>query len=106
MISTRELAAQAQTQPGEDAVTVSKLPLWILIAACFSPRPEPQATEDWPRFRGPNGTGISSEVGIPAAWSETSGILWKTALPGAGNSSPIVSRDRVFVQSASPDGRE
>jgi outer membrane protein assembly factor BamB len=87
-------------------VTVSKLPLWILIAACFSPHPEPQAPVDWPRFRGPNGTGISSEVGIPAAWSETSGVLWKTALPGAGNSSPIVSRDRVFVQSASPDGRE
>jgi outer membrane protein assembly factor BamB len=58
---------------------------------------------EWPRFRGPNGNGIADDARVPVQWTE-SGILWKTAIPGAGNSSPIVSGGRVFLQSASADG--
>jgi outer membrane protein assembly factor BamB len=52
---------------------------------------------DWPRFRGPNGTGIAPDTGAPTAWSDTKNLQWKTALPGPGSSSPIVSGERVFV---------
>src|SRR5262249_51253977 len=56
--------------------------------------------DNWPRFRGPNGTGISSDKNIPVRWGEKEGILWKTVLPGTGNSSPVVWGNRVFVPTA------
>src|SRR5208283_602643 len=61
---------------------------------------------NWPRFRGPNGTGISEDKEVPIQWSEKGGVLWKTPIPGAGHSSPVVWGGRVFVQSATSDGKE
>jgi outer membrane protein assembly factor BamB len=53
---------------------------------------------DWPRFRGPNGTGISPDAKpTPTQWSDTENLKWKLALPGPGSSSPIIVGDRVFV---------
>ncbi|MGH8247119.1 MAG: PQQ-binding-like beta-propeller repeat protein, partial [Gammaproteobacteria bacterium] len=51
---------------------------------------------DWPRFRGPNGTGVSPDRGLPAEISRDRNTVWKTKTP-KGNSSPIVIRDRVFI---------
>ena len=51
---------------------------------------------DWPRFRGTQGSGIS-EGSVPTEWSPEKNIRWKTALPGAGCSSPIVVGGKVFV---------
>lgn len=62
--------------------------------------------DNWPRFRGPNGTGIAADMNIPVQWSASDGILWNVAIPGLGNSSPIVWKDRIFLQTASDDGRE
>lgn len=56
------------------------------------------AEEGWMRFRGPNGTGVSTEsTATPAKWSATENLKWKTALPGPGSSSPIVVGDKIFV---------
>jgi outer membrane protein assembly factor BamB len=53
---------------------------------------------DWLRFRGPNGSGISSdEKPLPVTWSATENLQWKAPLPGPGSSSPIIVGDRVFV---------
>jgi outer membrane protein assembly factor BamB len=52
---------------------------------------------DWRRFRGDDGQGISTSQGLPRAWSATENILWRTALPGPGGSSPIVLGDRIFL---------
>ncbi len=60
---------------------------------------------NWPRFRGPNGTGIAEEKDIPVAWGAKD-IRWKVVLPGTGNSSPVIWGDHLFVQSASTDGKE
>jgi outer membrane protein assembly factor BamB len=60
---------------------------------------------DWPRFRGPNGEGVAADKDVPVQWSDDN-ILWKTPLPGAGHSSPIVHSGRVFLESASADGKE
>ncbi len=58
----------------------------------------PAQGADWPRFRGPNGSGISTEKkSLPTEWSDTKNRKWKAELPGPGNSSPIVVGDRVFV---------
>src|SRR5688572_28303102 len=61
---------------------------------------------DWTRFRGPNGTGIAADTNIPVQFKEGDGILWKLPLRGVGNSSPIVSRGRLFLQAAGADGNE
>jgi outer membrane protein assembly factor BamB len=52
---------------------------------------------DWPGFRGPGGSGVSGEKGLPTKWSDTENLAWKTALAGPGSSSPVVWGDRVFV---------
>lgn len=61
---------------------------------------------NWPSWRGNTaGTGISSETDLPLKWSATENVKWKTPLPEAGNSTPIVWGDRVFVTQASGDRR-
>jgi outer membrane protein assembly factor BamB len=53
---------------------------------------------DWARFRGPNGSGVSTDKeSLPAEWSDTENLKWKAELPGPGNSCPIVVGDKVFV---------
>jgi len=52
---------------------------------------------DWPRFRGPDGSGVSDSKGTPTEWSADSNIAWKTELPGPGASSPVIMGDKVFV---------
>ena len=78
-----------------------------LIALCVSVAIAGAAgAADWPRFRGPNGTGFSSDHGVPVEFGEKKNLLWKVAVPGSGNSSPIVSKQRIFLQSASADGNQ
>lgn len=52
--------------------------------------------EDWTRFRGPNGSGVSSETGIPAEFGPDRNLVWKTPLPD-GLSSPVFSRDSILL---------
>lgn len=52
---------------------------------------------DWLQFRGPGGSGASADARIPLQWSDARNVRWKTALPGPGASSPIVSGGYVFV---------
>ena len=59
--------------------------------------------ENWPGFRGPTRQGLSSEKGLPTKWSPTENVAWKTDIPGAGWSSPIVFGDHVFVTSTIDD---
>jgi outer membrane protein assembly factor BamB len=61
--------------------------------------------ENWPRFRGPTGQGISSEKNLPLQWSATSNVVWKTPIPGAGWSSPILWNNRLFLTAATDEGR-
>jgi len=58
----------------------------------------------WPRFRGPDGSGVADGKPLPATWSPTQNVLWKVPVPGKGWSSPIVWGDRVFLTTAIPAG--
>ncbi|MFT5522120.1 MAG: outer membrane protein assembly factor BamB [Pirellulaceae bacterium] len=60
--------------------------------------------EDWTRFRGPNGQGISLEKNLPTKWSATENIAWTTAIDVEGWSSPIVSGDQVFISGTTNEG--
>ncbi len=56
--------------------------------------------ENWPALRGPGGSGVSGEADLPLEWSTNRNVLWQTALPDRGNSTPIVWGDRVFLTQA------
>ncbi len=68
--------------------------LTILVAAIA-----PVSAGNWPHWRGPSSTGVSSEVNLPERWSDTENIAWKAPVRGLGISSPIVWGDQVFVTS-------
>ncbi len=61
------------------------------------PVESPSAAADWPRFRGPSGMGTSRATGLPVTWGQQENVIWKTALPGPGASSPIVGGDHIYV---------
>ncbi len=54
---------------------------------------------NWPRFRGPDGGGVSAFTNISLTWDEKSGagILWKSPVPAPGHNSPLVWSNRVFI---------
>ena len=61
--------------------------------------------DNWPRFRGPDGSGHSAEKGLPVTWDEKA-VVWKTPLKGKGQSSPIIWGDRLFLTTAVDGGKE
>ncbi len=67
--------------------------------ACLSA----MAGDDWPQFRGPNGSATSTEKQVPDKWGSDKNIAWKAKLPGYGWSSPIVWGDKVFLTTAVSD---
>jgi outer membrane protein assembly factor BamB len=61
--------------------------------------------QDWPQFRGPTGQGVSDEHNLPLTWTETKNVRWKTAIPGRGWSSPVIQGDRIWLTTATEEGR-
>jgi outer membrane protein assembly factor BamB len=62
--------------------------------------------ETWESFRGPGSKGIAEHQNLPVKFDPSTNLLWKTAIPGNSNSSPIVWNDRLFLFSSSTDGSE
>jgi outer membrane protein assembly factor BamB len=71
-----------------------------VAASGASPDSGSKTVESWPAWRGAHGQGIADGAGIPLEWSATKNVLWKTALPGRGLSSPVVWGDRIFLTTA------
>jgi outer membrane protein assembly factor BamB len=61
--------------------------------------------QDWPEFRGPTGQGHSAERGLPLTWSEDKNVKWKVAIPGRGWSSPAIQGDRIWLTTATEEGK-
>ncbi len=55
------------------------------------------SAETWPRFRGENGSGVSSAK-LPVKFDKEN-LLWSAELPGPGSSSPAIWDDKLFVTS-------
>lgn len=56
--------------------------------------------EDWPQFRGGTAQSLVSVARVPASWSGTDHVAWRTPIPGSGWSQPVVSGGRIFVTTA------
>ncbi len=61
------------------------------------------AGADWPRFRGPDGAGVSPETKLPVEFGPSRNVAWKAKVP-FGRSSPIVAGNRLFL-TASEEGK-
>ncbi|MGQ9770664.1 MAG: outer membrane protein assembly factor BamB family protein [Thermogutta sp.] len=61
--------------------------------------------DNWPAWRGPEGTGVCRETGLPLSWSEEegTGIVWKTEIPEWGNSTPVIWNDAIFITTQADD---
>ena len=59
--------------------------------------------QEWTRFRGPDGSGLSAAQTIPTVWAERD-INWRTPMPGAGHSSPVVWGDQLFLTAGEEGG--
>lgn len=84
-----------KTQPsrwGWRTLTLAVLPLLAATAD----------GQDWPSFRGPNGSGVAASAGTPSTWNvaRAEGVRWKTAIPGLAHASPIVWAGRVYLTTA------
>lgn len=66
--------------------------------------PLPLASADWPRFRGVNGKGVADGP-VPLDLADAKNLLWKVPIPGKGVSSPIVVGGKIYLQTASTDGK-
>jgi outer membrane protein assembly factor BamB len=58
------------------------------------------AAQNWPQWRGPTLNGVSNEKNLPLRWTAEENVSWKLAMPGWSGSSPIIWRDRVFLNVA------
>src|SRR5687768_8846656 len=77
--------------------SLSILGLLFVLGACAAAQ---EKATDWPQFRGPTGLGTSTATGVPLTWGASDNLLWKVE-PGAGNSTPIVVGDRIYLASYS-----
>jgi outer membrane protein assembly factor BamB len=67
-----------------------------------------EMNRNWPRFRGPEGSGASGFTNLVQKWDVKSGtgILWKTSVPAKGFNSPITWGDRLFFCGGDATKRE
>jgi outer membrane protein assembly factor BamB len=58
----------------------------------------------WPRWRGPSGQGYVAPGKYANTWAPNRNVKWRVAVPGSGNSSPIIWGDRIYVTTAENNG--
>ncbi len=79
-----------------EIIVSGSIAAWMLMSG-------PVHAGNWPQFRGPDGTGVSSEKNIPVTWSPGD-YQWDVAIDGTGHAAPIIWEDHVFVTSAEDEG--
>jgi len=59
--------------------------------------------DNWPQWRGPSLNGVSNEKNLPVKWTVEENVAWKVPMPGYSGSTPIIWRDRIFLNVADGD---
>jgi outer membrane protein assembly factor BamB len=52
--------------------------------------------QEWSRFRGPNGSGVSADTGFPTEFNKSKNLIWRTPVR-PGKSSPVLTHRHVFL---------
>jgi outer membrane protein assembly factor BamB len=61
---------------------------------------------NWLEFRGPDGVGHYSGPAVPTKWGTDTNVVWNTAIPGLGWSSPILLNGKLYLTTALPKGTD
>ena len=81
------------------------LPLFTFVLclglAAFATAAEPE----WQGWRGPQQDGHSTDSSLPVSWGPEN-VVWRTPLPGKGQSSPVFAGDRIFLTASLENGRQ
>ncbi|MBK8315644.1 MAG: PQQ-binding-like beta-propeller repeat protein [Acidobacteria bacterium] len=59
----------------------------------------------WPQFRGPESNPVSTNALLAERWSKTENVEWMQEIPGRGWSSPIVTGGKVYLTTATTEGK-
>jgi outer membrane protein assembly factor BamB len=78
-------------------ITLSSIALTVVFGVSRA------SAEEWPQFRGPNCSGIStSRHPLPTTFSATENVRW-TAILGDGIGSPVIAAGRAFASAMTAD---
>lgn len=91
---------------GMTAIPTIEIPVAIPAVEIIESYPTAEElAQNWHRFRGAGGLGISTHENIPTYWNEETGegVNWKVEVPLPGHNSPIIWGDRVFISGADED---
>jgi outer membrane protein assembly factor BamB len=78
--------------------------LCLLLLSLLLPCVESLAQE-WTRFRGPNGSGISAATNFPLKWTADD-YNWQIDLPVMGSSSPVLWGKRLYLMGDHADDQQ
>ena len=78
-------------------VMTNRVLIAVVLAACAATH---VLADNWPQWRGPQLNGTSSETDLPIRWSKTESLAWTLPLPAWSGSTPVIWRDRVFLNVA------
>ena len=87
------------------AVTMALLPGVTHAQKVQLVPPDGDGGKSWPRWRGP-AQGVVADGDYPDQWSPTENVVWKVKVPGQGNSSPIIWKDRLFLTAHENQGKK
>ena len=85
-------------------IRMTHIKLSVLLVV-FSAVSVVSAETNWNQWRGMQNDGHSDAVDVPQAFT-TSSIVWKTKIPGRGQSSPVYWGDRIYVTSSLESGSQ
>ena len=88
------LAPNSAAPAAPDDLTVAMVP------------PDGDGGKYWPRWRGPSGQNVVPDGNYPDTWSDSTNVRWKIKVPGNGNSSPIIWKDRIYLTTAYDSGKK
>lgn len=75
-------------------IALFSLAMWANAVCCLQ-------AEDWPQFRGQNGSGVSTSKNLPVEFSHKDKVLWSVPI-GDGLSSPIVVAGKIYTTLMTP----
>ncbi len=78
-------------------------PITLIAVLCSL---DVSASENWPQWRGPAGTGETTAGASVTTWGPDTNIQWRTELPAPGNSTPIVYGDKIFLTQTLSESKE
>ncbi len=86
-----------------------RLDLWrrwgFFVAVLTIAASAARAETNWPGWGGPSGANHTEQRGLPLRWTADN-VIWKTALKGAGQSTPVIWGDQIFLTTALDAGAQ